>query len=76
MRDLSWSEADMDVTPGQRFRKLDLPYITWEVAAVRRGSDARLYARLHRVGDRLTEKTLACTVLEDRKQFHRIIAGS
>ena len=34
--------AGMDVSPGQRFRKLDLPYITWEVTAVLRGSDARL----------------------------------
>jgi hypothetical protein len=66
----------MDVTLGQRFRKLDLPYITWEVTAVLRGSDARLYARLHPIGDRLTDKTLACTVLKDRKQFHRIAATS
>jgi hypothetical protein len=66
----------MDVTPGQRFRKLDLPYITWEVTAVLRGSDARLYARLHPLGDRLTDKTLACVALEDRKVFHRIIAES
>jgi hypothetical protein len=64
----------MDVTPGQRFRKLDLPYITWEVTAVLRGSDARLYARLHRVGDRATEKTLACGVLKDRKLFHLVAA--
>jgi hypothetical protein len=62
----------MDVTPGQRFRKLDLPYITWEVSEVLRGSDARLYARLRRVGDRLTEKTLACGVLKDRKIFHPV----
>ncbi len=62
----------MDVTPGQRFRKLDLPYITWEVSEVLRGSDARLYARLRRVGDRLTEKTLACGVLKDRKVFHEV----
>jgi hypothetical protein len=62
----------MDVTPGQRFRKLDLPYITWEVSEVLRGSDARLYARLRRVGDRLTEKTLACVVLKDRKVFHPV----
>ncbi len=62
----------MDVTPGQRFRKLDLPYITWEVSEVLRGSDARLYARLRRVGDRLTEKTLACGVLKDRKVFHPV----
>ena len=66
----------MDVTPGQRFRKLDLPYITWEVTAVLRGSDARLYARLHPLGDRLTDKTLACVALEDRKLFHRIIPES
>jgi hypothetical protein len=64
----------MDVSPGQRFRKLDLPYITWEVTAVRRGSDARLYAQLQRVGDRLTEKTLACGVLQDRKLFHPVVA--
>jgi hypothetical protein len=62
----------MDVTPGQLFRKLDLPYITWEVSEVLRGSDARLYARLRRVGDRLTEKTLACGVLKDRKVFHPV----
>jgi hypothetical protein len=62
----------MGITLGQRFRKLDVPYITWEVTAVLRGSDARLYARLHPLGDRLTDKTLACVALEDRKQFHRI----
>jgi len=62
----------MNVAPGQRFKKLDLPYVTWEVAAVLRGSDARLYARLRPVGDRLTEKTLACAALEDRKLFHRV----
>jgi hypothetical protein len=62
----------MEVTPGQRFRKIDLPYITWEVNAVRRGSDERLYARLHRVGDRATEKTLACAALQDRKWFHPV----
>lgn len=66
----------MDVTAGQRFRKLDLPYVTWEVASVRRGTDARLYARLRLVGDRLTEKTLACAVLEDRKLFHRVAADT
>jgi hypothetical protein len=66
--------SGMDVTPGQRFRKLDLPYITWEVTAVLRGSDARLYARLHRVGDRATEKTLACGALQDRKLFHQVAA--
>ena len=66
----------MDVAPGQRFRKLDIPYITWEVAAVLRGSDARLYARLRPVGDHLTEKTLACVVLQDRKLFHPVTAKS
>ena len=62
----------MDVTPGQRFKKLDLPYITWEVSEVLRGSDARLYARLRRVGDYATQKTLACVVLKDRKVFHPV----
>jgi len=28
----------MDVSPGQRFRKIDLPYITWEVSEVLRSS--------------------------------------
>ena len=64
----------MDVAPGQLFRKLDMPYVTWEVTAVLRGSDARLYARLHPVGDRLTEKTLACVALQDRKLFHPVTA--
>jgi hypothetical protein len=66
----------MEVTPGQRFRKLDLPYITWEVSAVHRGSDERLYARLRRVDDRATEKTLACVALQDRKLFHLVAASS
>lgn len=62
----------MEVSPGQRFRKLDLPYVTWEVSEVRRGSDTRLYARLRRVGDYATQKTLACVVLADRKVFHPV----
>ena len=62
----------MDVSPGQRFRKIDLPYITWEVSEVLRASDTRLYARLRRVGDRATEKTLACIALQDRKLFHPV----
>ncbi len=64
----------MDVSPGQRFRKLDLPYITWEVSEVLRGSDTRLYARLRRVGDYATQKTLACVVLKDRKIFHPVVS--
>ncbi len=62
----------MDVAPGQRFRKIDLPYITWEVSEVLRASDTRLYARLRRVGDYATQKTLSCVALKDRKLFHQV----
>ena len=66
----------MDITLGQLFRKNDLPYITWEVSAINRYPDALMYARLLRVDDRATVKTLSCATLQDRKLFHMVPAGT
>jgi hypothetical protein len=65
----------MDITLGQRFRKNDLPYITWEVSGIHRYADALLYARLRRVDDRATVKTLSCATLQDPK-FFRLVSGT
>lgn len=65
----------MDIALGQRFKKNDLPYVTWEVSAIHRYPDALLYARLRRVDDRATVKTLSCTTLQDRN-FFQIVPAS
>jgi hypothetical protein len=67
--------ARRQVKPGERYRALrsngSPSPIVWEVVEIVRTSGGIEHARLEKVDDRTETRTLACSVIADRRQFRR-----
>ena len=66
----------MTGSTGQRYRNRTMPYVTWEVATVKTGPDALLYAQLRRVDEWCTTKTLSCRALQDPRTYNWVQAAT
>jgi len=55
------------ITPGERFRAVDVPTVEWQVEDVETDPIGIAHARLILVGDPLTRRTLACARLLDQR---------
>jgi hypothetical protein len=60
------------VSPGERFRAIEVPGIAWEVEEVAADPLGNQHARLVLVGDRSTRRTLACARLLDERRWRRL----
>ena len=64
--------ARVEVRRGQRFCNADAPVIVWEVTDVRNDGAGLPHARLARVGEPKTLKTISCSALRDPRLFRFI----
>jgi hypothetical protein len=67
--------ARRSVTPGERYRAIrpdgSPSLAVWEVVEIVRTSGGIEHARLEKVGDRTETRTLASSVIADRRQFRK-----
>ncbi len=61
--------ANLEICAGQRFKKADAPFIVWEVVTVSEGADGIPHARMTRVGETHTTKTVSVYALRDERLY-------